>query len=387
MEKKLKTPDKLNFEVTDLAHTWKKWKEEFSLYAELALDGKDDKFKVKMFKYLSGSRGREVYDTLTFAETENDRRVDIVLQKFDTYCNPLKNETVERYKFNSRTQQSGESVSKYYTELKLIAAHCGYGALEESLIRDQIVCGIKDTQVRERLLRDSKLTLKGCLDTCRATELSKERIKEIENTPAEVHAVKSTSYGAGARNKNNYETPKSKIDCRYCGRKHEPSKQKCPAYGQSCRKCNKKDHFAAVCGRNKPQQHKNRGNQKIQRVNLMCDDEDSDEYYETIKTVTGSPIKHVYATMNVNDRPIKFQIDSGASCTVIPLDKLKGLEYKIVKSSTVLTTYDKSEIRPLGKTTLKLVNAKNGKSYDETFIVVKENTTPILGNQTIQHMN
>ncbi|VDI47521.1 Hypothetical predicted protein [Mytilus galloprovincialis] len=372
MENQLKTPDKLNFEVTDLAHTWKKWKEEFSLYAELALDGKDDKFKVKMFKYLIGSRGREVYDTLTFAETENDRTVDIVLQKFDTYCNPLKNETVERYKFNSRTQQSGESVSKYYTELKLIAAHCGYGALEESLIRDQIVCGIKDTQVRERLLRDSKLTLKGCLDTCRATELSKERIKEIENSPAEVHAVKSPSHGASARHKNNYETPKSKIDCRYCGRKHEPSKQKCPAYGQSCRKCNKKDHFAAVCGRNKPQQHKSRGNQRNQRVNLMCDDEDSDEYYETIKTVTGTTTKHVYATMNVNDRPIKFQIDSGASCNVIPMNKLKGLECKIVKSSTVLTTYDNSEIRPLGKTTLKLVNAKNGKSYAETFIVVKE---------------
>ena len=44
MENQLKTTDKLNFEVTDLAHTWKKWKEEFSLYAELALDGKDDKF-------------------------------------------------------------------------------------------------------------------------------------------------------------------------------------------------------------------------------------------------------------------------------------------------------------------------------------------------------
>ncbi|VDH90159.1 Hypothetical predicted protein [Mytilus galloprovincialis] len=278
MENQLKTPDKLNFEVTDLAHTWKKWKEEFSLYAELALDGKDDKFKVKMFKYLIGSRGREVYDTLTFAETENDRTVDIVLQKFDTYCNPLKNETVERYKFNSRTQQS--------------AAHCGYGALEESLIIDQIVCGIKDTQVRERLLRDSKLTLKGCLDTCRATELSKERIKEIENSPAEVHAVKSPSHGASARHKNNYETPKSKIDCRYCGRKHEPSKQKCPAYGQSCRKCNKKDHFAAVCGRNKPQQHKSRGNQRNQRVNLMCDDEDSDEYYETIKNCN----RHYYKT-------------------------------------------------------------------------------------------
>ena len=119
----------------------------------------------------------------------------------------------------------------------------------------------------------------------------------------------------------------------------------------------------------------------------MCDYEDSDEYYETIKTVTGAPTKHVYAKMNVKDCPIKFQIDSGASCNVIPLDKLKGLECKIVKSSTVLTTYDKSEIRPLGKTTLKLVNAKNGKSYDEIFIVLKENTRPILGKQTFQHMN
>jgi len=29
----LKAPKKLNFDAPDLAHTWEKWKEEFSLYA------------------------------------------------------------------------------------------------------------------------------------------------------------------------------------------------------------------------------------------------------------------------------------------------------------------------------------------------------------------
>lgn len=74
--------------------------------------------------------------------------------KFDTYCNPLKNESVERYKFNSHSQQSGETIYNYVTELKLLAAHCGYGALEESLIRERIefVCGIRDVNLRERLL-------------------------------------------------------------------------------------------------------------------------------------------------------------------------------------------------------------------------------------------
>jgi len=56
----LKAPEKLIFDAPDLAHTWKKWKEEFSLYADLAMEDKDEKLKVKMFKYLIGARGREV---------------------------------------------------------------------------------------------------------------------------------------------------------------------------------------------------------------------------------------------------------------------------------------------------------------------------------------
>lgn len=82
-----------------------------------------------MLKYLIGTRGREVYETLSFTDDEEKRTLKSILEKFDAYCNPLKNESVERYKFNSRNQQSGETIYNYVTELKLLAAHCGFSDL------------------------------------------------------------------------------------------------------------------------------------------------------------------------------------------------------------------------------------------------------------------
>ena len=34
-------------------------------------------------------------------------------------------------------------------------------------------------------------------------------------------------------------------DCRFCGRTHE--RNRCPAFGQVCKLCKKKNHFAVVC--------------------------------------------------------------------------------------------------------------------------------------------
>ena len=71
-----------------------------------------------------------------------------------------KNTIYERYVFFSRNQHSGESIDHYVTALKILASTCEFGALKESLIRTRIVFGIQDSSVRERLLRDTKLTVK-----------------------------------------------------------------------------------------------------------------------------------------------------------------------------------------------------------------------------------
>lgn len=86
------------------------------------------------------------------------------------------------------------------------------------------------------------------------------------------------------QNDSSVTQSKSKFNsCHYCGCKHELSKQKCPAYGQVCRKCNKKDPFAVMCGRtrlqNPPFKKKPTFKQKERRVHCV-EDSDSDDDYE-----------------------------------------------------------------------------------------------------------
>ena len=74
------------------------------------------------------------------------------------------------------------------------------------MLRDRIVVGIADSFLRERLLRESDLTLEKATQLCRASELSKEQSKTIEQPSASVsvHAVKAKTHketGATAKRK------------------------------------------------------------------------------------------------------------------------------------------------------------------------------------------
>lgn len=61
--------------------------------------------------------------------------------------------------FRSRLQQPGESFDNSGTNLKIKAQSCNFGTLKDSTIRDQIVFGIGDKKIRERLLREPELKL------------------------------------------------------------------------------------------------------------------------------------------------------------------------------------------------------------------------------------
>lgn len=138
----LKPPGKLDFDSASLSSSWKRWKEEVELYMDLAMAGKDEKTKIKLFLYLIGSKGREIYETLSFTREPDDRNLSHVLEGFEAHCNPKKNETVERYKFFQRFQEPGEPFERFVTDLKVLASTCNFGTLKDSLVRDRIICGI-----------------------------------------------------------------------------------------------------------------------------------------------------------------------------------------------------------------------------------------------------
>ena len=88
---------------------------------------------------------------------------------------------MERYRFFTRAQEEGESSEKFVTYLKLLASTCNFDPRQDSRVRDRITCGIRDSTLREELLKTAYLDLDRCLRACRVTEMSKEQAKAIES--------------------------------------------------------------------------------------------------------------------------------------------------------------------------------------------------------------
>ena len=53
--------------------------------------------------------------------------------------------------------------------------------LHDSLIRDQLVLGIKDESIRKKLLQEKNLTLLRAIDIGRSSETTNMRLKELKN--------------------------------------------------------------------------------------------------------------------------------------------------------------------------------------------------------------
>ena len=130
-----------------------------------------------------------MFRTFTFAPArrEGDRDIptesaddyNVVIRKFTEYCVPRKNVVYERYQFNTRNQQEGESNDAYVTDLRLKAATCEFGELHDSMIRDRIVVGVREGKLTERMLRDPVLTLVGAMELCRAAETTQAQMKVL----------------------------------------------------------------------------------------------------------------------------------------------------------------------------------------------------------------
>ena len=374
---------------------WKCWKLMWQNYAVIVdLDTRDKSFKKSLFLHAIGPAALKVYNAFIFAEGEDKELVSTITQKFDVHIIGETNETYERYIFNKRAQEQGEAVDAYVTTLRTLAQTCNFcDCMHDSIIRDRIVIGVKDNQIRKRLLQERKLSLKGCIDLCRSAEATSSQLKEISGEAAaavEVHKVKSEEkrkpFAAGTTFKGNRgkttkgsgQTPQTL--CKLCGYDHPMVQGRCPALGRDCNACGEKNHFASRCP------------SKQKRKVYTVEEEQCDSGTEWISTVRASvnsveedvqSSREIFARMYVNREPVNFQVDCGASVNVIPA---KYIDKKLKPCSKILQMWNQSEVKPLGTCRVKLHNPKTHKKYSVEFIVVPGNLTPLLGTSAVQQM-
>lgn len=149
----LKPPPPLSFEG-NISENWKKWIKRFDIYIKATENSKKaDDIKIAILLHVLGDEAQDKFETFDLTERQREKYVDVV-QAFQNYCVPKRNESVCRYQFFQRTQQEGESFDDFVTELRRLSMDCAFGAIKDSLIKDKIVSGITNAQVKDRLLRE-----------------------------------------------------------------------------------------------------------------------------------------------------------------------------------------------------------------------------------------
>ncbi|KAK0132248.1 hypothetical protein N1851_032926 [Merluccius polli] len=376
----LKPPAGLDLLHGNLSENWRRFRQRFELYLTAAGGAsKSATVQSSLFLHVAGEEAVEVYNTFTYEADDDKHKLPIILDKFEEYCNPKKNTTYERYKFFTCVQ-GDMSISQYITELKLKAKSCEFGQLQDSLIRDRVVCGITSDTMRERLLREMDITLEKAMQLCLASETSKAQIKQMHDEDNSAQACASENKHVDAvkhkqtrKNDQHNKEKASMFDCKRCGVEH--AARNCPAYGKQCKNCEKMNHFAKMCR-----------SRKVHAVDDDVTDQRESLFVGVVNAKAQTQTDEWTVDLKLEHKHVKFKLDTGAQANVIPysLQQRIGKKNILRPTDVKLSTYTGDKIHVKGKCNWTVKYKK--KTFVLEFIVVKKDSKPILGIQACEQM-
>ena len=319
---------------------------------------------------------------LSSIRRETGKKLDPIIAAFEKFCVGAVNVTYERYVFNKRMQDSGERFDAFLGDVRRLARSCQFEGVKESMIRDRIVVGIRNENTRHKLLQIRDLTLAKAIDVCKASEAAGKQLKVMTNAD-EVQSLRSTStsnYQRRNRGKSRGREPRHDLKqrrdksatrpCKYCDRKHEPRKEACPAYGKTCRRCGRQNHFDAVClskaaGKPSPARHD---------VNELDADED-------LLALHDAGEDRWYSRLEIDRRTIRFLLDCGATANLIPESMIRAMgRLKELRPVTAkLRMFDGTALQTSGAITLTVMHPTTKKTHQLDFYVATKHEQPLLG--------
>ena len=153
-----------------------------------------------------------------------------------------------------------------------VARQCEFSNIDERLI-DAIIFGTNCIKAQDKLLQTPKtLSLQQCLSVVRHYKSLKLHIQQIRPDKSieylrQHHSGKKKGSGQPQSNNQNQNqrgcsqshsrqgqsqqktAPLNKDQCFGCGQNYHQDKSECPAFGKTCHKCGRSNHFVSVCGK------------------------------------------------------------------------------------------------------------------------------------------
>ena len=277
------------------------------------------------------------------------------------------------------------------------------------LLRAQFIRGLSDSEIRERILQQSDISFEQALEIALAIEASKIESKEVYKGfySNSVNKVTNTyDKGNSQRNKrksrfqNNFKFPRSvnlkkkqinfkelgldKI-CLSCGKSNHKSIHCRLKNKLKCDYCFKDRHTSKVCisrlikqryTSNSAVQYLDNAEQSSFEINQILD----------ICLNRFENDDRIYINVQLNDKPVQFECDSGSRVSIMNIDefKLLKLNVPILKTDILFRSYTGDIFKPVGFVKVN-VNYKGNSCLEELYLVSLKKDA-ILGRNWIRKL-
>ena len=252
--------------------------------------------------------------------------------------------------------------------------------MNDEILRDRIVLGIRDDKMRERLLRLNDLTLQRAVDLIKAAEQTEQQVKLMSGNPGGTANVNTLKQGSG-KNNNRFRKTRQKREvsrdlCGRCETKH--AKKNCPAFGQKCRRCGNLNHYQSLCRTKLVGTVGEEASEEDESYEICTVDEDS-------RPSVNKAFVDIFVSTKKPGNQVRFQVDTGSECNLLPTKLYKSLTgdtnlSMLRKCHKSIVSYTGERRQIAGKINLRVWHKRSTQTL--TFNVIDGEYQPILSLNT-----
>ncbi|UYV76620.1 K02A2.6-like [Cordylochernes scorpioides] len=296
----------------------------------------------KLFKLAEDLAAPEKLETKSFDE---------IVALLNKHLAPTPRVIPARYNFFKSSQEE-ETISQFMATLRGLAEPCKFGSMLNEMLRDKLVVGVRSENLQKRLLQEGDdATLDKIYEIALSYEAAERDLlsmKKVDYADVNVHDVKKLNSA-----------------CSHCGR-HNHLSNKCFFKNAKCHECGKIGHIKPACKNRKTKYAKIQNGSKATRK---------------INVVEASKNGKYFITLNVDNKNIQFEFDTGSCHTLMPINLYKKLwNKKIFPINLHLKSYSNTKIDVIGKREVFVAEANK----TLPLIITEANRSVLLGTTWIK---
>ncbi|KRZ77842.1 Transposon Tf2-6 polyprotein [Trichinella papuae] len=255
-----------------------------------------------------------------------ERSFDEIISDLNDHFAPQPSEIVNRHIFYQRKQQPGETVAEFIADLRRLAQGCNFVDLE-TMLRDRLVCGLRDEAVQLRLFAKKVLTFQMAQEEALSAEAACKHACEIravnvDSSAPNIHHMSSKR-----------QTYKQANVCASCGGQH--NRAFCRFKNAVCRCCQKAGHIERVC---KSKQRRSKPQAKANAISVA----DTHQSYLlnriTCRSTPSLRSLKLSVSLSIEGKRCQLEVDSGSDVTIISEQTFEDLRNNNKKLKLAPTT-------------------------------------------------